>query len=147
MIHKAWCSIEEVPYYFSRSYIKFQGHTDWKIDDLDKIWARLLGPSQLLNPSDLPLFEANDKIWAKFYQFYAKLLQKLWTLPKKDGLIERVKSLTKKLLRKHYTINGLKSSLKKIWRNIAGSWPNDVQDFTRTSQKNDDQHSRNFGTS
>ena len=61
----------------------------------------------------VPVFEANDKIWAKFYQFYAKLLQKLLTLPKKDGLIERVKSLTKKLLRKHYTINGLKSSLKK----------------------------------
>ena len=32
---------------------------------------------------------------------------------KKDDLLERVKSLTKKLLRKHYTINGLKSSLKK----------------------------------
>ena len=32
---------------------------------------------------------------------------------KKVDLLERVKSLTKKLLRKHYTINGLKSSLKK----------------------------------
>ena len=32
---------------------------------------------------------------------------------KKADLLERVKSLTKKLLRKHYTINGLKSSLKK----------------------------------
>ena len=32
---------------------------------------------------------------------------------KKDDLLERVKSLTKKLPRKHYTINGLKSSLKK----------------------------------
>ena len=38
----------------SRSYIKFQGHTDWKIDELDQIWARLLGRSQLSNPSDLP---------------------------------------------------------------------------------------------
>ena len=54
MIHKAWCSIEEVPYYFSRSYIKYQGHTGWKINDLDQIWARLLGWSQLSNPSDLP---------------------------------------------------------------------------------------------
>ena len=26
MMHKAWCSIEEVPYCFSRSYVKFQGH-------------------------------------------------------------------------------------------------------------------------
>ena len=32
---------------------------------------------------------------------------------KKGDLLERVKSLSKKLLRKHYTINGLKSSLKK----------------------------------
>ena len=56
MMHKAWCSIEEVPYYFSRSSIKFQGHMGWKIDDLDQIWARLLGRSQLSNPSDLPCF-------------------------------------------------------------------------------------------
>ena len=33
-MHKAWCSIEEVPYYFSRSSMNFQGHTGWKIDDL-----------------------------------------------------------------------------------------------------------------
>ena len=26
MIHKAWCCIEDVPYYFSGSSIKFQGH-------------------------------------------------------------------------------------------------------------------------
>ena len=37
-----------------RSYVKFQSHMGWKIDDLDKIWARLLGWSQLSNPSDLP---------------------------------------------------------------------------------------------
>ena len=30
MMHKAWGSIEEVPYYFSRSSIKFQGHTGQK---------------------------------------------------------------------------------------------------------------------
>ena len=31
MIHKAWSSIEEVPYFFSRSSIKLQGHTALKI--------------------------------------------------------------------------------------------------------------------
>ena len=65
MIHKAWCSIEEVPYYFSRSYIKFQGHTDWKIDELDQIWARLLGRSQLSNPSDLPCCLSNFSSFPK----------------------------------------------------------------------------------
>ena len=27
MMHKIWCSIEEVHYHFLRSSIKFQGHT------------------------------------------------------------------------------------------------------------------------
>ena len=35
MMHKAWSSIEEVPYCFSRSHIKFQGHTALKIVDFD----------------------------------------------------------------------------------------------------------------
>ena len=51
-MHKARCSIEEMPC-FSRSSIKFQGHTGWFIDDLNPIWVRLLGRSQLSNSSDL----------------------------------------------------------------------------------------------
>ena len=35
MMHKAWSSIEEVPYCFSRSYIRFQGHTALKIVEFD----------------------------------------------------------------------------------------------------------------
>ena len=35
MMHKAWCSIEDVPYCILRSSIKFQGHTGQKIDDFD----------------------------------------------------------------------------------------------------------------
>ena len=68
MMHKAWSSIEEVPYCFWRSSVKFQGHSakknrrfwpklgflDRKIDNLNPIWVRLLGRSQLSNPSDLP---------------------------------------------------------------------------------------------
>ena len=54
MMHKAWHSIEEVPYYFSRSSIKFQGHMGWKINDFNPIWVRLLGRSHLSNPTDLP---------------------------------------------------------------------------------------------
>ena len=54
MMHKAWCSIEKVPYYFFRSSIKFQGHKGWKSDNLNLIWVRLLRRSQLSNPSDLP---------------------------------------------------------------------------------------------
>ena len=56
-MHKAWCSTEAEPYYFSGSPIKFKGHMGWKIDDLNPIWVRLLGRSQLSNPSDLPCFQ------------------------------------------------------------------------------------------
>ena len=57
MMHTAWCSIEELPYHCSRSPIKFQDHRGWKSYDLNPIWVRLLGRSQLSNPSDLPCFE------------------------------------------------------------------------------------------
>ena len=39
MMHKAWSSIEEVPYSFSRASIKFQGHTGQNIVDFDPNWA------------------------------------------------------------------------------------------------------------
>ena len=39
MMHKAWSSIEEVPYCFSRSSVKFQGHTALKIVEFDPNWT------------------------------------------------------------------------------------------------------------
>ena len=39
MMHKAWSSIQEVLYCFSRSYVKLQGHTAKKIVDFDPNWA------------------------------------------------------------------------------------------------------------
>ena len=39
MTHRAWSSIVEVPYCFSRSYVKFQGHTALKIVEFDPKWA------------------------------------------------------------------------------------------------------------
>ena len=50
MIHKAWSSIEEVPYCFSRSYVKFQGHTALKIIEFDPNWAFLDSNSSLNSP-------------------------------------------------------------------------------------------------
>ena len=57
MMHTAWGNVEGVPYNFSRSSIKFQGHTGWKINNLNPIWVRLLGRSQLSNPSDFALLK------------------------------------------------------------------------------------------
>ena len=39
MMHIAWGNIVEVPFCFSRSYIKFQGHTALKIVEFDPKWA------------------------------------------------------------------------------------------------------------
>ena len=39
MMHKAWSYIEEEPYCFSRSSVKFQGHTGQKIADFEPNWA------------------------------------------------------------------------------------------------------------
>ena len=39
MMHRAWSSIVEVPYCFSRSSVKFQGHTALKIVEFDPNWA------------------------------------------------------------------------------------------------------------
>ena len=39
MMHRAWSSIVEVPYCFSRSSVKFQGHTALKIVEFDPIWV------------------------------------------------------------------------------------------------------------
>ena len=50
MTHRAWSSIVEVPYCFTRSYIKFQGHTALKIVEFDPNWAFLDGNSSLNSP-------------------------------------------------------------------------------------------------
>ena len=39
MMHKAWSSIEEVPYCFWRSSVKFQGHTALEIIEFEPNWA------------------------------------------------------------------------------------------------------------
>ena len=39
MLHKAWSSIEEMPYCFQGSSVKFLGHTAKKIVDFDPNWA------------------------------------------------------------------------------------------------------------
>ena len=39
MMHRAWSSIVEVPYFLSRSYVQFQGHPALKIVEFDPNWA------------------------------------------------------------------------------------------------------------
>ena len=53
MIHKAWSSIEEVPYCFARSSVKFQGYMGQKIADFYPNWAFPDCNSNLNSPMDL----------------------------------------------------------------------------------------------
>ena len=50
MMHRAWSSIVEVPYCFSRSCVKFQGHTALKIIEFDPNWAFPDSNSSLNSP-------------------------------------------------------------------------------------------------
>ena len=50
MMHKAWSSIGEVPYCFSRSSVKFQGHKALKIVKFDPNWPFLDSNSSLNIP-------------------------------------------------------------------------------------------------
>ena len=46
----AWCCLDEVPYCFSRSTVKFQGHTALKIVEFDLDWAFPDCNSSLISP-------------------------------------------------------------------------------------------------
>ena len=50
MMHKAWSSIEEVPYCFWRSSVRFQGHTALKSVEFDPDWAFPDSNSSLNSP-------------------------------------------------------------------------------------------------
>ena len=50
MMHKALSSMEEVPYRFARSSVKFQGHMALKIVEFDPNWAFLDCNNSLNSP-------------------------------------------------------------------------------------------------
>ena len=80
-----------MPYCFLGSSIKYQGHTGWKIDDLNPVWVRLLGRSQLSNPSDLPCLSM------KVSDLSCVILQN-------DVQMETVMGLFQKMIISHYFV-------------------------------------------
>ena len=60
MMHRAWCSIVDVPYSFSRSYVKFQGHTALKTR---WIWPKLGVSGQQLHFEFTDGYEMLHKAW------------------------------------------------------------------------------------
>ena len=65
MMHKAWCSIEEVPYRFPRSSIKFQGHKGQKVADFDPNWAFPECNFSLNSPMDLKWYTKLDVVYKR----------------------------------------------------------------------------------
>ena len=69
MMHRAWSSIEGVPYWFSRSYIKFQGHTALKIVEFDPDWAFPDCNSSLNSPMAMKWYTKLEYIYNMTHSF------------------------------------------------------------------------------
>ena len=72
-MHKAWHSKEEVPYCFSRSSIKFWGHTRQKITSFDPNWAFPDCNSSLNSPMALKWCTMFDIVNRQFESSYSKI--------------------------------------------------------------------------
>ena len=74
-MHRAWSSIVEVPYCFSRSSIKFLGHMVQNITDFDPNWAfpdfRPVAAFKSLRFALLTMFPSSDhhEIFRSYYQY------------------------------------------------------------------------------
>ena len=63
MMHKAWSSIDEVSYCFSRSSVKFEGHTALKIVEFDPNWVFPDCNSSLNSLMDMKWYTKLDVVW------------------------------------------------------------------------------------
>ena len=64
MLHKAWSSIEEVPYCFSRSSVKSQGHTALKMIEFHPNWA-FPDCNSSLNTPMVTKWCTKHKVWSR----------------------------------------------------------------------------------
>ena len=65
MMHKAWSSIDEVPYCFSRSYVKLQGHTAKKNR---QFWPKLGVSGLLLQFEYTDGYEMMHRAWSSIVE-------------------------------------------------------------------------------
>ena len=61
-MHKAWCSMEDVPCHFSTSSIKFQGHTGWKTQWFGSNLSKITRPVAAIKSLRFVLFNLNSKL-------------------------------------------------------------------------------------
>ena len=72
-MHKAWSSIEEVPYCFSRSSVEFQGHTALKIVEFDPNWPFPDSNSSLNTPMAMKCWSSIEEVPYCLARSYVKL--------------------------------------------------------------------------
>ena len=65
MMHKAWCSIDKVPYSFPRSSIKFESHKGQKHADFNMNWAFLDCNFSLNSPMALKWCTKLHIVWKR----------------------------------------------------------------------------------
>ena len=90
MMHKAWFSIEDVPYYFSRSSIKFQGHTGWKNRWFGSNLSKITRPVAAIKSLRFALFVLERPLVIKYNCCYLFYMLTIWYLITK---MQNVKSL------------------------------------------------------
>ena len=96
-MHKAWSRIEEVPYCFSRSYVKLQGHTAKKNR---RFWPQLSVSGLQLQFEFTDGFEMIHKAWRSIQEVPYCFLGVIHEIPrlhgqKIDDLIPIVSKITK----------------------------------------------------
>ena len=77
MMHKVWSSIGEVPYCFSKSSVKFQGHTGQEIADLYSNWVFPDCNSSLNSPMDLKWCTKLDTVLKRCPILFSKAIHQI----------------------------------------------------------------------
>ena len=114
MLHKAWNSKGEMPYCFSRSSIKFQGHTVQNITDFDPNWAFPdYRPVAAFKSLRFALLSSHHRIIMKFSGVITKDQGKVHA--KSQGQRSKVKVTTQ--------LNGFRT-VTPVWIHIC--WWNDT---------------------
>ena len=91
MLHKAWSSIEEVPYCFWMSFVKFQGHAALKFIEWDPNWAFPDCNSSLKSPMATKWCTKLEVAWKRCsFVFQGHTLYCKVTLLKKSMILTQI---------------------------------------------------------
>ena len=105
-MHKAWCSIEEVPYYFFRSSIKFQGHAGWKSRWFGSNLSKITRPVAAIKSLRFALL-----VLVSIWDYYRRSLYSKFRVPTGCGKPGKIK-FSGKVMESHGTLKKYQKSWK-----------------------------------